>query len=65
MQLEDQLLVIKTLESASTAVSSLVSLVQLLDKVRNMVIGDHIQSQVSSALMQQTHTLTASFVYSG
>ena len=48
IQLEDQLLVVKMVESASTAVGSLVSLVQLLDKVKNMVIGDHIQSQVSS-----------------
>ena len=56
-QLEDQLMIVKMIESSSTAVSSLVSLVQLLDKVKNMVIGDHIQSQVSNTRCDTpTHT---------
>ena len=50
MQQEDQLLVGKMVECVSTAVRSLASLVQLLDKVKNMVIGDHIQSQVGTTM---------------
>ena len=42
----DQLLVAKMLESVSTATTSLVSLVKLLDKVKNMVISDLIQQEV-------------------
>ena len=37
----------KLIESISMATTSLVSLVQLLDKVKNMVISDHIQKEVS------------------
>ena len=37
------------IESASMATTSLISLVQLLDKVKNMVISDYIQQEVSSA----------------
>ena len=33
-------------ESVSMATTSLISLVQLLDKVKNMVISDHIQQEV-------------------
>ena len=43
----DQLLVSKMAESISMATGSLISLVQLLDKVKNMVISDHIQQEVS------------------
>ena len=42
----DQLLLGKLLESMSMASTSLISLVQLLDKVKNMVISDRIQSEV-------------------
>lgn len=34
-------------ESVSMATTSLISLVGLLDKVKNMVISDHIQELVS------------------
>ena len=43
----DQLLTAKMVESVSMATTSLVSLVQLFDKVKNMVISDHIQQEVS------------------
>ena len=33
------------------ATTSLISLVQLLDKVKNMVISDHIQQEVSAKLL--------------
>jgi hypothetical protein len=46
LQRVDQLLLAKLIESASMASTSLVSLVQLLDKVKNMVISDHIQKEV-------------------
>ena len=36
----------KLMESVSMATTSLISLVQLLDKVKNMVISDHIQHEV-------------------
>ena len=40
------MLIGKLVESTSMATTSLVSLVQLLDKVKNMVISDHIQKEV-------------------
>lgn len=43
----DQLLVARMLEFVSTATTSLVSLVELLDKVKNMVISDVIQQEVT------------------
>ena len=46
----DRLLVSKMVESISMATTSLISLVQLLDKVKNMVISDHIQQEVSAKL---------------
>ena len=45
-QQTDQLLISKMVESVSMATTSLISLVQLLDKVKNMVISDHIQREV-------------------
>ena len=42
----DQLLVARMLEFVSTASTSLISLVELLDKVKNMVISDVIQQEV-------------------
>lgn len=47
LQKVDQLLLAKLIESTSMASTSLVSLVQLLDKVKNMIISDHIQREVS------------------
>ena len=46
----DQLLVARMLESISTATTALVSLVELLDKVKNMVISDVIQQEVTTPL---------------
>lgn len=42
----DQLLVARMLEFVSTATTSLISLVELLDKVKNMIISDVIQQEV-------------------
>ena len=53
----DRLLVSKMVESVSMATTSLISLVQLLDKVKNMVISDHIQREVSSRKTTRTCTL--------
>ena len=50
MQEVDRLLVSKMVESISMTTTTLVSLVQLLDKVKNMVISDHIQQEVISEL---------------
>ena len=47
LQQTDHLLTAKMVESISMATTSLISLVSLLDKVKNMVISDHIQAQVS------------------
>lgn len=46
IQRVDQVLLAKLIESTSMASTSLVSLVQLLDKVKNMVISDKIQREV-------------------
>ena len=42
----------RMVESVSTATTALISLVQLLDKVKNMVISDVIQREVEGALRQ-------------
>ena len=39
-------------ESVSTATTTLISLVELLDKVKNMVISDVIQKEVIASLGQ-------------
>ena len=49
----DSVLVQRMLESVSNAVSSLLSLVQLLDEVKNMVISDHIQTEVWDFLVYE------------
>ena len=46
----DQLMVSRMVESVSTATTALISLVELLDKVKNMVISDVIRKEVESAL---------------
>lgn len=58
----DQLLLAKLIESASMTTTSLVSLVQLLDKVKNMVISDHIQREVEYSLhsIQQCYSKASS-----
>ena len=40
----------KTLEYLATSTTTLTSLAQLLGKISNMVINDHIQQQVQQAL---------------
>ena len=42
----DNLFIAKMIERIHMATTSLVSLVQLLDKVKNMVISDHLQDEV-------------------
>lgn len=46
----DHLLMIQTMERLSLTKVSLVSLIQLLDNVKNMVISDHIQTEVVQSL---------------
>lgn len=53
----DQLLIGKLMESVSMATTSLVSLVQLLDKVKNMVISDHIQHEASLKTLDSHYTI--------
>jgi phosphatidylinositol glycan class S len=48
----DQLMVGRMVESVSTATTTLISLVELLDKVKNMVISDVIQKEVIASLGQ-------------
>ena len=43
-------MVSRMVESVSTATTALVSLVELLDKVKNMVISDRIQQEVVASL---------------
>ena len=52
----DQLLLGKLFESTSMTATSLISLVQLLDKVKNMVISDHIQREVRVSTTSQLLT---------
>ena len=40
----------KTMEYLATSTTTLTSLAQLLGKISNMVINDHIQQQVQQAL---------------
>ena len=51
-------------ESVSTATTALISLVELLDKVKNMVISDVIQKEVIASLGQlqevRSHVITLS-----
>lgn len=53
----DLLLTAKLVEGVSMATSSLISLVELLDKVKNMVIRDRIRDEVVSSVgdIQQCH----------
>ncbi len=46
LQQADHVLIAKMVESVSMASTTLISLVSLLDKVKNMVISDHIQAEV-------------------
>lgn len=57
LQEVDQLLIGKLMESVSMATTSLVSLVQLLDKVKNMVISDHIQHEASLKTLDSHYTI--------
>ena len=43
-------MVSRLVESVSTATTALISLVELLDKVKNMVISDAIQREVEASL---------------
>ena len=44
----------RMVESVSNAVSSLLSLVHLLDEVKNMVISDHIQMEVGMGALNKS-----------
>jgi phosphatidylinositol glycan class S len=48
----DNLLMLLTIEKLTLAKNSLISLVELLDDVKNMVISDHIQQEVVESLNQ-------------
>jgi len=47
---QDSLMRLKTMEYLATSTITLTSLAQLLEKISNMVINDHIQQQVQHAL---------------
>ena len=49
-QEQESLMRRKTLEYLATSTITLTSLAQLLGKISNMVINDHIQQQVQQAL---------------
>ena len=49
-QEQESLMRRKTLEYFATSTITLTSLAQLLEKISNMVINDHIQQQVQQAL---------------
>ncbi|XP_064392618.1 GPI transamidase component PIG-S-like isoform X2 [Halichondria panicea] len=57
----DHVLIAKMVESVSMASTTLISLVSLLDKVKNMVISDHIQAEVESSLnsIKQCYQMSA------
>ena len=50
MQEQESLMRLKTMEYLATSTITLTSLAQLLGKISNMVINDHIQEQVEQAL---------------
>lgn len=47
----DHLLMVQTIERLLLAKQSLISLIELLDDVKNMVINDHIQHEVCVLLL--------------
>lgn len=50
LQEQESLMRLKTMEYLATSTITLTSLAQLLGKISNMVINDHIQEQVEQAL---------------
>lgn len=52
---------LKTMEYLATSTITLTSLAQLLGKISNMVINDHIQEQVEQAL-EAIHQVRKQFV---
>lgn len=56
---QDSLMRLKTMEYLATSTITLTSLAQLLGKISNMVINDHIKEQVERALYSITQSTTA------
>ena len=56
-QEQDSLMRLKTMEYLATSTITLTSLAQLLGKISNMVINDHIKEQVERALYSITQVL--------
>lgn len=56
---QDSLMRLKTMEYLATSTITLTSLAQLLGKISNMVINDHIQEQVWNALNSISQSTTA------
>lgn len=56
---QDSLMRLKTMEYLATSTITLTSLAQLLGKISNMVINDHIKEQVERALYSISQSTTA------
>ena len=61
LQEQESLMRLKTMEYLATSTITLTSLAQLLGKISNMVINDHIQEQVEQAL-EAIHQVRKQFV---
>ena len=61
LQEQESLMRLKTMEYLATSTITLTSLAQLLGKISNMVINDHIQQQVEQAL-EAIHQVREQFI---
>lgn len=61
LQEQKSLMRLKTMEYLATSTITLTSLAQLLGKISNMVINDHIQEQVEQAL-EAIHQVRKQFI---
>ena len=61
LQEQESLMRLKTMEYLATSTITLTSLAQLLGKISNMVINDHIQEQVEQAL-EAIHQVREQFI---
>jgi len=61
LQEQESLMRLKTMEYLATSTITLTSLAQLLGKISNMVINDHIQEQVEQAL-EAIHQVRERFI---
>jgi hypothetical protein len=47
----DNLLLLKTIEYVYSSIKTLTSLMQLMDKVKNMIIDDNIKDEIEKAVL--------------